>query len=160
MPKQKRLPKSTSSRKALPPTAHTASESRIIGIRHALKRLKGHDLVEEDTYYPDDAVDDIQSLIAEVGRRWYLIGARRGAKIILAEALAGRLAIEASAAGVDIEATRGRIPWPQSEIRVRCGREKRAVSMKSSFLELVELGFTKSSSRRFVMSNTKASSRK
>ena len=36
---------------------------RVIGIRHALKKLKEAGLVEDETLYASDAVDDVQDEI-------------------------------------------------------------------------------------------------
>ena len=45
------------------------SGQRVIGIRHALTQLKKVGLAEQDTLYPKDAVQNVQTEVLEVAER-------------------------------------------------------------------------------------------
>ena len=55
----------------------TDEGNRVIGIRYALRKLKDEGLVDEDSFYPDQAVEDIQGEAVAIATKWYQIGARR-----------------------------------------------------------------------------------
>lgn len=61
----------------------TQAANRVIGIRHALLVLKNAGLVESGTNYPKEAVKDLHSVMLALSERWYMIGAKRGARAVL-----------------------------------------------------------------------------
>ena len=51
---------------------------RVIGIRHTLKKMKDSGLIDDEIYYPDEAVEELQDELVLKVKKWYKIGARRG----------------------------------------------------------------------------------
>ena len=56
----------------------TSKKHLVIGIRHTLKAFKDDGLLDDDTMYPDNAVDEIKDDMLRIACKWYKIGAKRG----------------------------------------------------------------------------------
>ena len=72
----------------------TDAGNRVIGIRHVLRKLKDEGLVDEDSLYADEAVEDIRQEAVAIARRWYGIGARRGVNELLDAIERGDVVVE------------------------------------------------------------------
>jgi|ERR1700676_1095484 hypothetical protein len=114
---------------------------RVIGIRHALKRLKKAGLIEEEILFPDDAVDNLQNEILSVARKWYKIGAKRGALETLDAFLDRQFALQTSKTGkIEILARMSSVKW-ERRLNVTVGNAKQRVPKHLYKLTLQDLGF-------------------
>ena len=114
---------------------------RIIGIRHALKQFKEAGLVEDESFYPSEAVDNVQDEMLSVAQTWYEIGAKRGAVEILTAMLDGKFKIRKDAKGnMEIIAEVNSISWSK-RLKVKIGNEKRYAKKQKYVLTLEDLEF-------------------
>ena len=114
---------------------------RVIGIRHALKRLKKAGLIEKEILFPDEAVDSLQDEILSVARRWYKIGARRGALEILEAFLDGKFTMHtAKGDKIEIIAHVNSVTW-EKRLNVTVGNDERTIPKHRYKLTLKELEF-------------------
>ena len=115
---------------------------RIIGIKHTLRQLKEAGLVEEDSNYPEEAVADVQSEVLSTARRWYKVGAKRGALEIIEALLNGDLVVIANADGTlkEIQANTMSICWSRV-LKVKVGSETQEPKKQDYQLTVKELGF-------------------
>ena len=95
---------------------------RVIGIRHVLKVFKKEGLVESDSFYAQDGVEDVQDHIGDTALRWYKKGARRGALALMKAILRGEVAVRQQKGGAVLETMSDTIPWPKKRIKVRAPR--------------------------------------
>jgi hypothetical protein len=123
------------------PTPDKLKEHRVIGIRHALKRLKKAGLIEEEILFPDDAVDNLQNEILSVAKKWYKIGAKRGALETLEAFLDRKFAVRTSKAGkTEIIAHTNSLKWKR-RLSVTVGNDKREIPKDCYKLTLQDLVF-------------------
>jgi hypothetical protein len=117
-------------------------EHRVIGIRHALKAFKEDGLLDDDTYYPDDAVNEIKDDMLRLARQWYKIGARRGALVMLEALERGDIEIAKTINGaIETVAKKTELSWSRS-LNVTVGTEKKQVSIRTYKLRMKnDLGF-------------------
>jgi hypothetical protein len=115
---------------------------RVIGIRHALKAFKDDGLLDDDTFYPDDAVDEIKDDMLRIARKWYRIGARRGALELLEAFLNGDFEIRTKKnGGIEIVANKDAVSWHRG-LNVTVGNEKRHLERRKYSLKIKnDLGF-------------------
>lgn len=114
---------------------------RVIGIRHALKQLKTAGLVEQDSLYPQQAVQDVQSEILSVAERWYRVGARRGALELLEAFLDGDFEVQINKSGKrEIIANKNSVVWSK-RLTVTVGNAKQQVPERTYELTLKDLEF-------------------
>lgn len=114
----------------------------VIGIRHVLKVFKKEGLVESDSFYSHEAVEDVQDQIGDTALRWYKKGARRGALALIKSILRGDVAVRQQGGGAVLETIFDTIPWPKKRIKVRAGRKKLTKDLNGFALRVVEdLGF-------------------
>jgi hypothetical protein len=100
---------------------------RVIGIRHALKAFKDDGLLDDDTFYPDDAVNEIKDDMLQLARKWYRIGARRGALETLGAFLIGDIEIRKNKkGGIEIIANKTDLSWRRG-LNVTIGAEKKHI---------------------------------
>ncbi len=93
------------------------------------------------TLYPDEAVDEIKDEILAVARRWYRVGAKRGALEVLEAIMNGDITIEGTDSDTcQLTAHIENISWTKS-LNVSVGAEKRKIAKKSYNLSVKELGF-------------------
>lgn len=69
---------------------------RVIGIRHVLKIQKEAGLVEEESLFPEDAVDDIYKRLVQKAESWYKTGLKRGMLTAIEAFQFGELEIDAA----------------------------------------------------------------
>ena len=110
-------------------------EHRVIGIRHALKAFKDDGLLDDDTFYPDDAVDEIKDDMLRLARKWYRIGARRGALEILESFLNGDLEMRKKKQGIEIIANKSELSWKRG-LNVTVGTEKKRIKKRKYRLQV------------------------
>lgn len=117
-------------------------ENRVIGIRHALRAFKNDGLLDDDTFYPDDAVDEIKDDMLWIARKWYRIGARRGAVELLDAFLNGDFEVKTKKNGkIEIVANKDAISWKRG-LNVSVGNEKRHLKRRKYSLKIKkDLGF-------------------
>lgn len=117
-------------------------EHRVIGIRHALKAFKDDGLLDDDTFYPDDAVNEIKDDMLRLARKWYRIGARRGALETIEAFLNGDLEIKRKKrGGIEIIANKAELSWSRG-LNVTVGAEKKRIKKRKYKLEIKkDLGF-------------------
>lgn len=114
---------------------------RVIGIRHVLRQLKNAGLIEEDSFYGNEAVADVRSKVLSRAVIWYKIGARRGALEILEAFLDGNFKVRKKADGSrEIVAKVDIVQW-EKRLKVTIGRHKHSVEKKTYRLTTEELGF-------------------
>ncbi len=114
---------------------------RIIGIRYTLKPLKQKGLVEDDTMYPNEAVEEVQDEMLRLAQRWYRIGARRGATQVLDALLQGHFYVrEDNDGNLEVIAKRKQVSWERG-LRVRVGHKKNRISKRRYTIRIEELGF-------------------
>lgn len=113
---------------------------RVIGIRHALRQFKDAGLVEEDSMFPHEAVEDVQGEVLETAERWYKIGAKRGAREVLKALLDGRLEIDDTDGELQVLANATKLEWI-SALNVSIGDEKQRVPKKAYALTLRDMEF-------------------
>lgn len=102
-------------------------QHRVIGIRHTLKAFKDDGLIDDDTMYPDDAVDEIKDEILLIARKWYKIGAKRGSLETLDAFLEGKFEIGKTKRGkVEIIANIDELSWKRG-LNVTVGGEKKHI---------------------------------
>ena len=117
------------------------SGQRVIGIRHALKQLKKVGLVEQDTLYPKDAVQNVQTEVLAVAERWYKVGAKRGALVIVEAFLDGRLEVQIGKNGNREIVARENSITRRKKLNVTVGNNKQKVPEQMYELTLRELEF-------------------
>ena len=115
---------------------------RVIGIRHTLKAFKDDGLLDDDTLYPDDAVDEIKDDMLRLARKWYRIGAKRGALETLEAFLNGDFEITKSKRGkIEIIANKDELSWKRG-LNVTVGNEKKHIESRKYKLKIEkDLGF-------------------
>lgn len=119
----------------------TGAGYRVIGIRHALKKFKSAGLVEQDSLYPQQAVQDVQSEILSAAKRWYKIGARRGALQTLEAFLDGDFEVRINKDGKrEIIAKKESVLW-NKRLNVTVGGSKQQVQKRKYELTLQDLEF-------------------
>lgn len=112
---------------------------RVIGILHTLRTLKNEGLIDEDTLYPDDAVDDLATTLLRTASRWYEIGARRGAEEVIRAILAGKIKIHREPDGtIRIKRTKTNITWRRT-LHVTVGNQKGTITAKKYRINLKDL---------------------
>jgi repressor of nif and glnA expression len=117
------------------------AKHRIIGILHALKQFKEEGLIEDDTFYPDRAVEEVGEGMLKVAQRWYRIGARRGAIRLLKGLLAGNFSVRKGKGGsLSVIALRDNISW-EKVLKVRVGNRTRNLPKMKYKLRVEDLGF-------------------
>ncbi|MBZ5554565.1 MAG: hypothetical protein LAO21_17750 [Acidobacteriia bacterium] len=115
---------------------------RVIGIRSALKAFKKEGLLEHDTLYPDDAVEKTQEQLTRTALRWYKIGARRGARVVLAHFLKSKITVTVDGRHATLETELDALPWPKKTIRIRVGKRHLVRAVGKFELEVIkDLGF-------------------
>ena len=119
-------------------TEELQKKHRVIGIRHTLKAFKKEGLVEEDAVYPDEGVEDVQEQIAAAAVRWYKIGARRGAKVLVKAILDRKVRIQTGGRRPVLETSLDAIQWPKKRIRVRVGHQTIRRKLDGFELRLIE----------------------
>lgn len=116
-------------------------EHRIIGIRHTLKTFKGDGLIDDETYYPNDAVDEVKDGIVEKSQKWYKIGARRGALEALEAIIQGGIKVKKKKDGTyELIAYVDALEW-ERELKVKVGNQKKKIKKKKYKLSIRSLGF-------------------
>jgi hypothetical protein len=113
---------------------------RVIGIRHTLKKFKEAGLVEEDSMYADDAVGNVQDEMLKVAKRWYKVGAKRGAREVLEALLDGCLEIVDTDGKLEVLAHVTKLEWA-IPLKVSVGSEKQIVQKKAYALTLRDMEF-------------------
>ena len=102
-------------------------EHRVIGIRHTLKAFKDDGLLDDDTFYPDDAVNEIKDDMLRLAQKWYRIGARRGALETLGGFLSGEMEIrKKKKGGIEIIANKNYLSWRRG-LNVTIGAEEKHI---------------------------------
>jgi hypothetical protein len=120
-----------------------AAGHRVIGIRHTLKRFKSAGLVEEESLYPQQGVDDVQHQVLSAAQTWYQVGAKRGAIEVLEAFLNGEFEVRTNKKGQrEIIATAKAVTWKRG-LNVTVGNEKHHVARRSYKLTLKDLEFDK-----------------
>jgi len=116
----------------------TLQEHRVIGIMHSLKAFKDDGLIDDDTMYPDDAVDEIKDEMLKIARKWYKLGAKRGSLETLNAFLEGKFQIGKSKKGkVEIIANVDRLTWSR-RLNVTVGGEKKHIDSCTYKLKIKE----------------------
>jgi hypothetical protein len=116
---------------------------RVIGIRHVLKKLKDRGQVERDTFYADEAADDIDRKLTKTALRWYKVGAVRGALVTLEEIRNGTIVLKSGSAK-QLTTKLSKLPWPKKKLNVKIGKRIVPVSLKQFKIKIVDdLGFSK-----------------
>jgi hypothetical protein len=116
-------------------------EHRVIGIRHALKQFKEAGLVEDECFYPSEAVENVQDEMLGIAQTWYEIGAKRGAVEILNAILDEKFKVRKDAKGnMEIVAEVNNISWSK-RLKVTIGNERRYVKKQKYTLTLKDLEF-------------------
>ena len=114
---------------------------RIIGIRHALKQLKESGLIEDDILYPEEAAECLQDEILSVAKKWYQIGAKRGADRVLQGFLDGEFTLDRDKDGnLEITAHKESVKWKR-ELNVTVGNEQRKIPSQIYKLTQEQLEF-------------------
>ena len=114
----------------------TLKKHRVIGIRHTLKAFKDDGLLDDDTMYPDEAVDEIKDDMLRIARKWYKIGAKRGSLETLAAFLDGKFEITKKKNGkVEIIANIDDLSWKRG-LNVTVGNEKKHIDSCSYRLRI------------------------
>ncbi|CAB3804455.1 hypothetical protein LMG28614_06037 [Paraburkholderia ultramafica] len=121
-------------------TKKLTKKHRVIGILHTLKQFKEAGLVEEDSMYAHEAVEDVQGEVLDTAERWYKIGAKRGAREVLKALLDGRLEIDDTGGELQVLATAMKLEWTAA-LNVSVGAEKQRVSKKAYALTLRDMEF-------------------
>ena len=114
----------------------TLKKHRVIGIRHALKTFKDDGLLDDDTLYPDDAVDEIKDDMLRLARKWYKIGAKRGALETLEAFLDGKFKVNKKNNGeIEIIANIDELSWKRG-LNVTIGSEKKHIKTRKYKLRI------------------------
>lgn len=114
---------------------------RVIGIRHALKSFKEAGLIDDDSVYPEQAVDNVQIEILSAAKRWYRIGAKRGANEILNAIIDGKFTVgKTKSVDIEISAHVDSVTW-ERELNVTVGNDKQHVGKRTYTLTLKDLEF-------------------
>ena len=114
---------------------------RVIGIRHTLKAFKREGLIDDDTLYPDKAVGEIKDEFLIKASKWYKIGAKRGASVILESIINGDLDVKKNKKGeIEIIANVHEVAWNRS-LNVMVGNEKKKIKKKKYKLKIEDLDF-------------------
>lgn len=111
---------------------------RVIGIRHSLKALKKEGLVEQDVLFPSEAVEDMREQIVDAALRWYKIGARRGARVLIKAILDGGVTVQKKGRRYILETDLDAIPWTKKRIKVRAGFRKISKELDGFELRTIE----------------------
>ena len=116
-------------------------QHRIIGIRHALKSFKKDSLIDDETMYPEDAVEDVKDELLRTAKKWYRIGARRGAIEMIEAILDRRFELrELKKGSLEIVAKTKYISW-ERRLTVRTGDSKKRLPKKKYRLTIKDLEF-------------------
>jgi hypothetical protein len=123
--------------KSKTPAAH-----RVIGIRYTLKALKRAGLVESDSMFPMQAVDDVRAAALGIAENWYWIGAKRGALEIIEAFLDGNFEIGIDKKGKrEVIASTKKVLW-EKRLSVTVGNGKHVVPKREYALAVDDdLGF-------------------
>ncbi|NDU91420.1 MAG: hypothetical protein G3I10_02185 [Ferrovum sp.] len=114
---------------------------RVIGIRHVLRRLKKAGLVEEESLYANEAVEDVQNRVLAKVLTWYKIGARRGALVVLDAILDGKLTVRERRDGSrEVIAKVKDLRW-RKKLRVKVGKDSHTLKERTYSLTTEELEF-------------------
>lgn len=114
---------------------------RVIGIKHTLKAFKNDGLIDEEVNYPDDAVDEIKDSIIEKSKKWYRIGARRGALEALEAIIQGNIQVKKKKDGTyELTAYIDALEW-ERDLRVKVGDEQKKIKRQKYKLTTKALGF-------------------
>lgn len=114
----------------------TLKKHRVIGIRHTLKTFKDDGLLDDDTMYPDDAVDEIKDDMLRLARKWYKIGAKRGALETLEAFLDGKFEVNKKKNGeIEIIANMDELSWKRG-LNVTVGSEKKHINSRKYKLKI------------------------
>ena len=119
-----------------------ANKHIVIGVRHTLRKMKDAGLIEEDTLYPKDAVSDVQAVLSEKAKDWYLIGAKRGAEEVLQAILRGELVVmkNPKTGNRTVHAHSQAIKW-QKRLVINTGNAKKTIKTKTYKISTKSLGF-------------------
>lgn len=117
-------------------------KQRVIGIRHTLKAFKDDGLLDDDTFYPDDAIDEIKDDMLRIAKKWYRIGARRGTLELLEAFFNGDFEIRTKKNGrIEIIANKDAVSWKRG-LNVTVGNERRHLKRRKYSLNIKkDLGF-------------------
>jgi hypothetical protein len=117
-------------------------EQRVIGIRHTLKEFKNEGLVDSDTCYPVDAVDNVKDKATLTAKRAYWLGARRGAIVVIDAFLNEDMVIEKDNSGnLEVTANIDKLNWEKA-VNVTFGSNKIRVEKNKYRLDVKKhLGF-------------------
>lgn len=116
-------------------------EHRVIGIRHTLKAFKDDGLLDDDTFYPEEAADKIKDEILITARKWYRIGARRGARKTLDAFLNGDFEVNKNKKGeLEIIANIDELSWKRG-LNVTVGKQKKRIKKRKYKLTIKDLDF-------------------
>lgn len=114
---------------------------RVIGIRHALKAFKDDGLIDDDTFYPNGAVGEINNELLITAQKWYKIGAQRGALELLDSIIGGDFEVKKSKDGkIEIIACVDELVWNRS-LNVTVGDNKKKLKKRKYKLKIEDLGF-------------------
>ena len=115
---------------------------RVIGIRHTLRKFKDEGLVDSNTNYPIDAVDDVKDEATLTAKKAYWIGAKRGALETIEAILNGELSVKKTENGdFEITSNINAIKWKKS-VHVTFGNNNISVPKAKYRLEIKKhLGF-------------------
>lgn len=114
---------------------------RVIGIRHTLKPFKEAGLVENETLYPDEAVENVQCEMKELARTWYETGAKRGGIEVLNAFLSGKFKVKRNGDGtLIIVAKINNVSWWRRLI-IKIGNDVFSIKRKEYQLTLEDLEF-------------------
>jgi hypothetical protein len=114
---------------------------RVIGIRYTLKAFKREGLIDDDNFYPDEAVGEIKDELLIKASKWYKIGAKRGVSIILESIINGDLEVKNNKYGkIEIIANVHEVAWNRS-LNVMVGNEKKKIKKKKYKLKIEDLDF-------------------
>jgi len=118
-------------------------EHRVIGIRHSLKKFKDAGLVEDESYYPSEAVENVQDEVLAVAQTWYEIGAKRGAIETINAFLDGKFKVNSNTNGeleVIAQTKTQTVSWSK-RLKVTVGNEKKLIQKQKYQLTLKDLEF-------------------
>jgi len=97
---------------------------RVIGIRHTLKKLKDSGLIDDEIFYPEEAVEEIQDEIILKAIKWYKIGAKRGILEFIKAILNKDIEIKMDENGnIEISTNLDKIVWTR-QLKINIGNKK------------------------------------
>lgn len=116
-------------------------QHRVIGIKHTLKAFKNDGLIDDEINYPDDAVNEIKDSIVEKSKKWYRIGAKRGALEALEAIIQGNIKVKKNKDGTyELTAYIDSLEW-ERELKVTVGDEQKKVKRQKYKISTKALGF-------------------